>query len=164
MAQNQTQNAVSMLNEMQQIGRISSVSFQETGMTGSSHEPEFTIVATVVRRGQNFTASGKASNKKAAKQLAAAAVLQKLGIDVDVEDQVTTSEYSSEETAVSYLNRYAQQTGCQMPVYTDGGRRGPDHAPTFVVNVAFRGKTASGSGSSKKAAKEEAAKRLMEML
>lgn len=153
-----------MLNEMQQTGRISSISFKEAGMTGTSHEPEFTIVAIVTRRGQSFKGEGKAPNKKAAKQLAAAAVLKKLGYDVDVEDQVSTSVYTAEETAVSYLNRYAQQTGCRMPVYTDGKRRGPDHAPTFVVNVAFKGKTTSGSGSSKKAAKEEAAKKLMGML
>jgi len=158
------QNAISMLNEMQQTGHISSISFKEAGMTGTSHEPEFTIVAIVTRRGQSFKGEGKAPNKKAAKQLAAAAVLKKLGYDVDVDTETSISEYSSEETAVSYLNRCAQQTGCQMPVYTDGGRKGPDHAPTFVVKVVFRGKTASGSGSSKKAAKEEAAKKLMGML
>lgn len=158
------QNAVSMLNEMQQTGRISSISFKEAGMSGTSHEPEFTIVATATRRGQTFMGEGKASNKKAAKQLAAADVLQKLGYEVDVEDQVSTSVYTAEETAVSYLNRYAQQNGCRMPVYTDGDRKGPDHCPTFVVNVTFRGKTASGSGASKKEAKEKAAKKLMGML
>lgn len=157
------QNAISMLNEMQQAGKIASFKFDEKGMTGSSHEPIFTIMVTVVRRGQTFKAEAEASNKKAAKQIAAAAVLQKLGIDVDVEDQVSTSEYSSEKTAVSMLNEYAQQYGGQ-PVYTDDSRRGPDHAPTFTMKVAYRGKTASGSGSSKKAAKEQAAKKLMGML
>lgn len=158
------QNAVSMLNEMQQIGRISNISFQETGMTGSSHEPIFTIVAKVTRKGQAFTGTGQASNKKAAKQLAAAAVLKKLGYDVDVEPETSTSEYNTEETAVSFLNRYAQQTGSRMPVYTDGGRWGEDHCPTFMVKVQFRGKSAEGTGASKKAAKEDAARKLKDMI
>ena len=146
---------------MQQARSISGFSFNDLGTTGECHQPVFKVEAVVTRRGQTFKGAASAGNKKLAKTLAAAEVLKKLGINVDVED--TSSEYSAEETAVSYLNRYAQQTGCRMPQYSET-RKGPDHAPTFKVTVQFKGYTAVGSAGSKKAAKEEAAKKMMNMI
>lgn len=155
-------NAISVLNEMAQKGQINSIEFHENGNSGPCHEPTFKIMATVICNGKVYKSYASAANKKTAKTLAAAAVLQKLGIKVEVSD--TSVEYSTEETAVSILNRMSQQCGFTAPVYTDGGRKGPDHEPTFKIVVKFRGKEATGSGASKKIAKENAAIKLLRMI
>lgn len=133
-------------------------------MSGESHMPTFKFEATAIRRGQTFKATAEAGNKKEAKALAAAALLKKLGIEVDVDTSTSSKEYSNEETAVSYLNRMAQQYRLRMPDYIDGGRKGEDHCPTFKMVVKFRGKEAVGFGSSKKEAKEAAARKLIDLI
>ena len=161
MAQN-NQNAISMLNEMQQKHLLQSYDLCEAGRTGSDHEPVFEIVATAFYRGKKYEASATASSKKAAREAAAVALLEKLGIKAECQREETS--YDASKTAVSVLNEYAQQRGVNGPVYTDVDRWGEDHCPTFKVKVQFRGKTAEGVGSPKKAAKEAAAKKLLEML
>ena len=162
MAQN-NMNAISMLNEMQQKHLLQNYDLREAGRTGSDHEPVFKIVASAVKSGKKYEASATASSKKAARESAAVALLEKLGIKAECQRKETS--YDASKTAVSILNEYAQQRdGNDVPVYTDVDRWGEDHCPTFKVKVQFRGKSATGTGSPKKAAKEAAAQKLLEML
>lgn len=62
----------------------------------------------------------------------------------------------------SALQEWAQGAGLPTPVYRETGREGPDHAPSFTVEVEVRGhKPVSGTGSSKRAAEMLAAETLL---
>ena len=60
------------------------------------------------------------------------------------------------------LQEWAQAGGLGLPSYDLLKRKGPDHAPTFEVEVAVEGrKPAKGIGSSKRAAEQAAAETLL---
>lgn len=60
--------------------------------------------------------------------------------------------------AKSSLQEYLQKRGHAQPRYTLVGESGPDHMPTFTVNVFVDGvEYATGSGSGKKKAEQAAA-------
>ena len=157
-------NAISMLNELLQAGKIANYVFSEDGMSGTQHQPIFVIKAIVRSKGKIFTGTGKASKKNAAKAVAATAVLKKLGFNVEEISMPVSKSYTTEDTARSRLNRIHQQEGYPAPVYSDGPTSGPDHEPTFMVNVYFAGQEASGKGKTRKAAQEAAASALLELL
>jgi len=59
----------------------------------------------------------------------------------------------------SMLQEYCQSRGLELPVYRTRERSGPDHSPLFTVSVSIEGKEAgAGSGPTRKAAREEAAR------
>lgn len=59
------------------------------------------------------------------------------------------------------LQQWAQKDGRPLPAYKVIGRDGPDHAPTFTVEVRVEGvEPARGSGSSRQAAEKAAAQAL----
>jgi ribonuclease-3 len=59
------------------------------------------------------------------------------------------------------LQQWAQKAGRPLPAYRVLEREGPDHAPTFTVQVEVEGVApATGSGSSRQAAEKAAAKAL----
>jgi ribonuclease-3 len=63
----------------------------------------------------------------------------------------------------SQLQEWAQGKGLPMPSYKVVGRQGPDHAPTFVVEVSVQGLGArEASGSSKQEAEKLAAEALLQ--
>jgi len=63
------------------------------------------------------------------------------------------------------LQEYSQGGGQGVPVYTVDKIEGPPHEPTFSVSVSVEGNTlASGSGSTKKAAEQMAAKAAVEKI
>lgn len=63
------------------------------------------------------------------------------------------------------LQELTQRDGGSPPVYCLSGESGPDHSKTFEVEVAVDGRVLGrGSGRSKKAAEQEAARRAMEVL
>lgn len=65
----------------------------------------------------------------------------------------------------SALQEWAQGSGKPLPVYSLMSREGPDHALQFEVRVEVEGgQTATGSGSSKRAAEREAAEKLLELI
>lgn len=67
--------------------------------------------------------------------------------------------------AKTSLQEWAQARGQTPPAYVETARDGPDHAPTFTVEVRLQsGQTASASASSKRAAEQQAAKALLERL
>lgn len=59
------------------------------------------------------------------------------------------------------LQQWAQKAGKPLPAYTVLAREGPDHAPTFTVQVEVQGTApATGSGASRQAAEKAAAQAL----
>ena len=63
------------------------------------------------------------------------------------------------------LQEYSQGGGQGVPVYTVDKIEGPPHEPIFSVSVAVEGHTlASGSGPTKKAAEQMAAKAAVEKI
>jgi ribonuclease-3 len=65
----------------------------------------------------------------------------------------------------SALQEWAAAEERKPPVYRLAGRTGPQHAPTFVVEVEIRGVgTASAEGASKQEAETAAALKLLEQL
>lgn len=67
--------------------------------------------------------------------------------------------------AKTRLQEWSQARGRGLPVYTDLGRSGPDHAPTFRVEAALEsGERAVAEASSKRAAQQAAAEALLDQL
>ncbi len=65
----------------------------------------------------------------------------------------------------SALQEWAQARGMPPPSYVETNRTGPDHAPTFTIEVQLQnGKTASATAPSKRAAQQAAAQTLFDML
>ncbi len=64
----------------------------------------------------------------------------------------------------SRLQELVQNRLQQMPVYEITGQSGPDHDKTFTVVVRIDDVSAEGSGKSKKAAEQDAAKKALVLL
>ncbi len=63
------------------------------------------------------------------------------------------------------LQEWSQAKGLGLPEYTMVGRKGPDHAPEFVMEVTLGGlEPALGSGTSKRAAEKQAAQALIDQI
>lgn len=69
------------------------------------------------------------------------------------------------EDPKSLLQAWCQEQGLGLPEYRAASGEGPDHAPRFRVRVLVDGRPAGeGSGASKKAAEQAAAREALEML
>lgn len=67
--------------------------------------------------------------------------------------------------AKTELQEWAQARGMPPPQYREKSRRGPDHAPLFVVEATLEnGMQAQAEARSKRAAQQEAAERLLATL
>ncbi len=66
--------------------------------------------------------------------------------------------------AKSRLQEWAAAQKKGAPVYTVTDRTGPDHAPIFTVSVSVQNLSATGTGTSKKAAEEVAAEAFWTMI
>jgi ribonuclease III len=67
--------------------------------------------------------------------------------------------------AKSALQEWAQGRGLPVPDYTETGRHGPDHKPTFTVRVTVQtGEAAEATAGSKRAAEQGAAAALLAQL
>ena len=80
------------------------------------------------------------------------------------DDKVSTRDKAPKHPK-SALQEWAAANNRKPPVYQLADRRGPHHAPLFVVEVEIKGVgTASAEGTSKQEAEKEAAAKLMEQL
>lgn len=71
-------------------------------------------------------------------------------------------DLSPPKDAKTALQEWAQGHGLPLPTYTQTARSGPDHAPTFTIEVAIEGHApATASGPSKRAAEQTAAEVLL---
>jgi ribonuclease-3 len=66
--------------------------------------------------------------------------------------------------AKTALQELGQAKALPLPTYSETSRKGPAHAPVFTVEVSLDGHEAAGHGKSKRAAEQEAAKHLLEIL
>jgi ribonuclease-3 len=66
--------------------------------------------------------------------------------------------------AKTALQELGQAKALPLPTYVEMSRKGPAHAPVFTVEVSLVGHGAAGHGKSKRAAEQEAAKHLLEIL
>lgn len=67
--------------------------------------------------------------------------------------------------AKTELQEWAQARGMQPPEYAEKSRRGPDHAPLFVIEARLEnGLTAEAEARSKRAAQQAAAEQLLKSL
>ena len=66
------------------------------------------------------------------------------------------------QDAKTALQEWAQGRGLAPPDYSLERKEGPDHAPDFLIAVSVEGYAAEqGSGSSKRKAQQEAAKKFL---
>ncbi|HTJ06987.1 MAG TPA: ribonuclease III [Caldimonas sp.] len=71
----------------------------------------------------------------------------------------------AQRDAKTRLQEWAQARGRGLPQYEVASREGPDHAPRFFVTVRLNGEEdASGEGTSKRGAEQEAAAALLQRL
>lgn len=67
--------------------------------------------------------------------------------------------------AKTKLQEWAQGRGMPPPKYVETSRRGPDHAPLFLIEAQLdNGMTAQAEARSKRAAQQDAAERLLKQL
>ncbi len=65
--------------------------------------------------------------------------------------------------AKTTLQEWAQEKGLALPAYAVVERQGPEHAPTFTIEVRVEGRPpARATGSSKRAAEQGAAKAMLD--
>ena len=76
-------------------------------------------------------------------------------------DRIRTVETDARDPKTA-LQEWAQARGQFPPVYAEIAREGPDHAPVFTVEAALAtGERASATASSKRAAEQDAARKLL---
>ncbi|MBQ7412808.1 MAG: ribonuclease III [Alphaproteobacteria bacterium] len=71
------------------------------------------------------------------------------------------SETQIPQDAKSALQEWSQKKYKELPVYQLVDRNGPDHQPTFTVQVQIRNKKVIGQGNSKKTAEQNAAEEFL---
>ncbi len=63
------------------------------------------------------------------------------------------------------VQEWAQKRGMEIPEYKEISRSGPDHAPSYVLEISLQnGWTATGEGKNKKHAERDAAQKLWETI
>ncbi|MCC5956082.1 MAG: ribonuclease III [Natronohydrobacter sp.] len=79
-------------------------------------------------------------------------------------NRVTRVEADSRD-AKTMLQEWAQGRGLALPHYVETARTGPDHAPSFTIEVRLStGESASATAGSKRAAEQQAASALLARL
>ena len=73
-------------------------------------------------------------------------------------DELVSNARTTQKDGKTTLQEWAQGRGLETPVYEEIKRTGPSHAPIFTIEVSLEnGMTATGVGSSKREAEQEAA-------
>ncbi|NXF42952.1 E2AK2 kinase, partial [Oceanites oceanicus] len=143
--------------------------YAEVGMTGPSHDPEFTVV---VKINNEKYGTGTGKNKKEAKAVAAKKTWEMIKKQLENPSNTQAAELmtnpvilsGADSNYVGLLNVYAQKTS-QRVDYPDKTRTGDAHAPIFSCSCAINGTVyGTGTGPSLAAAKQAAAKEVLEKL
>ncbi|XP_076471284.1 RISC-loading complex subunit tarbp2-like [Babylonia areolata] len=131
---------------------------------GAVHEPTFLMRVTV----GDTVANGKGSSKKKAKHCAAQAALNVLlGIE---NNQPAENEGGKENNGgedgvgnpIGELQEFTQKKLMKPPIYEFSNEQGPPHNREFVCTIKLGKFVETGSGRSKKAAKRNAAAKMMD--
>ncbi|XP_066468433.1 interferon-inducible double-stranded RNA-dependent protein kinase activator A isoform X2 [Tiliqua scincoides] len=132
---------------------------------GQVHMPVFTFKVTV----GDITATGEGPSKKIAKHHAAETALNILkdssNICISVPDHLIPESFNQAQNRTSpigSLQELAIQKGCRLPEYSLTQETGPPHKREFTMTCRMGSFVETGSGTSKKLAKRNAAKKLLE--
>ena len=80
-------------------------------------------------------------------------------------DALINEDLTPPKDAKTALQEWAQARALGLPKYEILSREGPDHAPTFTIRVAVKGRGAeNGRGASRRSAEQEAATALLAQL
>ncbi|MBQ4631602.1 MAG: ribonuclease III [Clostridia bacterium] len=92
-------------------------------------------------------------------------IVKKMILDWLQDDIIEAAEHRGRETDYkSVLQEYCQSRGF-VPEYILTGESGPDHAKVFTSKVTVaNGKACEGTGSNKKKAQQDAARKMLELL
>uniref|UniRef100_A0A8D0EX17 Eukaryotic translation initiation factor 2 alpha kinase 2 n=1 Tax=Strix occidentalis caurina TaxID=311401 RepID=A0A8D0EX17_STROC len=137
------------------------LAYIDVGMTGPSHDPEFTVVVKI--NGVEY-GTGTGKKKKEAKAVAAKKTWEVIEKWVKLMTTQATLLPVPASNYVSLLNMYSQRT-LQIVDYPNKERTGDAHAPMFSCSCTISGIVyGSGTGTSLAAAKQAAAKQAFEKL
>ncbi|XP_032537629.1 interferon-induced, double-stranded RNA-activated protein kinase isoform X1 [Chiroxiphia lanceolata] len=153
------------INHYCQINKLTLL-YDTAGMTGPSHDPEFTIV---VKLNDVEYGTGTGKSKKEAKRVAAKKTWEMIEkqspSSMGAAESATTQTISSPEpdrNYVSLLNIFAQRTRLKVD-YPERTRTGDAHAPIFSCSCTISGQVyGRGTGPTVAAAKQAAAKQAFE--
>ncbi|KFP27053.1 Interferon-induced, double-stranded RNA-activated protein kinase, partial [Colius striatus] len=147
-----------------------SLNYVDVGMTGSSHDPQFTIVVKIddVEYGR-----GIGKNKKEAKAVAAEKTWEMIKDQPESPSNMRAAELMPAQVNslpvrngdyVSRLNIYSQKTS-KIVAYPNKKQSGDPHAPVFSCSCTVNGELyGTGTGLNLAAAKHAAAKEALERL
>uniref|UniRef100_A0A8D0GNR2 Protein activator of interferon induced protein kinase EIF2AK2 n=1 Tax=Sphenodon punctatus TaxID=8508 RepID=A0A8D0GNR2_SPHPU len=131
---------------------------------GEVHQPTFTFKVTV----GEITGSGEGPSKKIAKHRAAEAALNILkgnsGICLPVPDHIISNspkQPQNQSNPIGTLQEMAVQKGWRFPEYSLAHELGPPHKREFTMTCRVGTFVETGSGTSKKSAKRNAAEKLL---
>ncbi|KAM4730973.1 interferon-inducible double-stranded RNA-dependent protein kinase activator A homolog isoform 2-T5 [Anableps anableps] len=131
---------------------------------GEAHQPSFVFSVTI----GGVKCTGQGSSKKAAKQQAAEAALKILNIDSEsgvVPGRTNANGIVAEpNNPVGLLQALALQRRWRVPEYIVLTETGPPHRKEFTIICRLESLTEQGVGNTKKAAKKEAAEKMVAKL
>jgi len=139
-------------------------------MEGRAHQPSFVFRCTV----GDVTGEGHGTSKKAGKHQAAENVLNQLKAGIvpgeekpevksEIPENVSLS-YGGEINPVGTLQELVVSRGWRLPDYSLASEAGPAHKKEFIICCAVEKLKEYGNGSSKKAAKRNAATAMLTKL
>ncbi|KAL2081624.1 hypothetical protein ACEWY4_023477 [Coilia grayii] len=133
---------------------------------GSPHQPNFVFTVTM----GEITCRGQGFSKKVAKHQAAEAALRVLELDpgaVPLPQRAENNgfgEANDQPNPVGVLQELALQRSWHLPEYVVVMESGPCHNKQFSVTCRLESLMQTGTGSSKKLAKKDAAEKILEKL
>ncbi|KAJ8255377.1 hypothetical protein GJAV_G00204210 [Gymnothorax javanicus] len=130
---------------------------------GEAHNPCFVFNVTM----GDITCKGQGSSKRAAKHQAAEAALNILEIEPGANSPIPKNEANdvavethNQRNPISMLQELALQRGWRLPDYTVCMETGPPHKREFTITCRMEALSETGTGSSKKLAKRNAAEKM----
>jgi len=128
--------------------------------TGEDHGPTFKIKATY----RGLSAIGEGSSKKQAKTVSASKLLSLIDSSTDPNMIPPVKTPSSTGNMVGELQEFCSVKGLNSPWYEEQGAVGPDHSRMFTMLCVLGDIKTKGEGTTKKIAKREGARSLLEKL
>ncbi|XP_063709842.1 uncharacterized protein LOC134838276 [Culicoides brevitarsis] len=171
-------NCVSLLQEFCARNKHQPPSYKELPIERCpGNTTKFTFKVQICISGESFEATGFGLTKKIAKQNAATSLCEQLGLCANNDESGIfegslcssfgdLSLVTPEKTPVSVLNEFCAKNKVIAPYYEESEGHGSPRKFNCKAVLRFQGqeKAASGTGSNKKLAKQDAARSLLDVL